>query len=465
MADWASSSTQSGPSYMNGQARGYLSAGSMSARWPVSQNNNLLSSAPPKLSAGCGGIDFYAGSLSFLKADMIVKKLQNVLQNSAGVAFQMALDTLCPKCATIMSNMEDLSNKLNAMSMDDCSTAKGVMTGVRDMSMNIAEGIRQDDVGSALELGLSNSYSDMKAAVPAVATLSDVNTWTTMNKGMSSTTIASMAGCPADIQKLFPADSNQYPISVLKVVANDMSLPAGYVNLLRGLVGDVKINSIIGGDVSLPIEYVGACPNSKNITIDDINTGNIWSRTETGICSVLPSADTNMITYVDVKMQAVMSALLTKSALSTADVSFVTAMPTSVLYGLRVAITTGQQLSLTPMLVKTAAAGLSMKAMRDLLARYEEIMSYMHQTGKLSNFSAECQLGKFQGELDTKLGKITENIDIVNRIMSESFQTSLQEFTTSYSMNNQLKNLDSQLKGEIARTFGASVAQRAMRTL
>ena len=465
MNDWigAKSTTGAGPSYLDGQARGYLSGGSYSARWPVSQNNNLISSTLPKLSAGCGGIDFYGGSLSFLKPDMLVKKLQNVMQNSAGVAFQMALDTLSPKIASIVSNMEDISNKLNAMSMDDCTAAKGLVTGVRSAAEDIAEGYRMGELGTGISEGLSDSYSAIKSAVPAVSTLADINNWTNTQKGKPPGTVAGLAGCPADLQKLFPSSDSQYPVSVLKVVGNQMSLPSGHIDLLRGLVGDIQINSITNS--SRPVNYVPPCSNNAKVEIKDISNASIEAKTEAGACSVLPATDTNLQKYVDGKMQAVMGSLLTKSALSATDVSFVTSMPTPVLYGMRVAVMTGQQASLTPMLVESAAAGLSMSTMRDLLARYEEILAYMNGVGRLTDSAADCRLGTFSKDLEAHVKEARANIVAVHSVVGNSYAQHLQEITSSFALNNQLKDLDKKLKENVARSFGASVAQRAMRSI
>lgn len=465
MNDWidAKSTTGAAPSYLDGQARGYLSGGSYSARWRVSQNNNLMSSSLPKLSAGCGGIDFFGGSLSFLKPDMLVQKLQNVMQNSAGVAFQMALDTLSPKIASIVANMEDLSNKLNAMSMDDCNAAKGLVTGVRSAAEDIAEGYRMGELSTGITEGLSDSYSAIKSQVPAVATLADLNNWTNTQKGQPAGKVAGLVGCPADIQSLFPADTSSYPVSVLKVIGDQMSIPSGHIDLLRGLAGDIKIHSIV--TASRPVTYEPPCSNNLKADIKDMTNAQLEVKTAAGTCSVLPAADTNLQKYVNEKMQAVMGNLITRNALSAPDLAFVSSMPTPVLYGVRVAVMTGQQASLTPMLVESAAAGLSMSTMKDLLARYEEILAYMNGAGRLADSASDCRLGTVSKDLEDKIGEARKNIVAVHEALWESYSAHLQEITTSFALNNQLKALDGQLKEKVARTFGASVAQRAMRSL
>lgn len=465
MNDWigAKSTKGAAPSYMEGQARGYLSGGSYSARWPVSQNNHLLSVAPPKLSAGCGGIDFFGGSLSFLKTDMLVQKLQNVMSNAAGVAFQMALDTLSPKIAAIVTNMEDLSNKLNSMSMDDCAAAKGVVTGVRSFAESVSEGYKMGELGTGITEGLSDSYTDIKRAVPAVATLADVNSWTTSQKGGTPGHVEAFKGCPADIKELFPSDNTKYPVSVLSLVGAKMALPATHLNLLRGLTGDIIINNVVTDGA--PVSYKQPCSPNSNFTIAEIISGDIETMNKDGVCTGLPASETNLKDHVGDKIQVIMSRLVTKTALGPTEVAFISSMSTPLLYGLRVAVMTGQQSSLTPMLVDTAAAGISMQAMKDLLTRYEEILVYMDQTKKFSDSKSDCRLSGIALGLDTNVELARANINKTYQVMGQSYQQALQEFTTSFALNNQLVSLNAQLKNNIARSFGASVAQRAMRSL
>ncbi|WP_224962468.1 conjugal transfer protein TraH [Geomonas subterranea] len=463
MNDWiGGKSTSSGPNYLDGQARGYLSGGSYSARWPVSQNNNLMSVQPPKLSAGCGGIDFYAGSISFLKPDMLVKKLQNVLQNSAGLAFQLALDTFSPKIASYVGMMEDISNKLNSLSMDDCTAAKGLVTGVRSAAEDIAEGYKMGEFQAGISQGLSDSYSAMKGSIPAVATLADVNNWTNLKKGQPAGTLSGLSGCPAGIQELFPAQADKYPVSVLELVGKQMALPTSHTDLLRGLAGDVIIGDMVSA--GLPVTYRAPCSMNHQFTLDDIISGSVETMDKNGVCTGLPGTDQTLKAYVGDKMQVIMTNLINKSALTATDVTFISGMPTPTLYGLRMAVMTGQQSSLTPLLVNTAAAGLSMKAMKDLMARYEEILAFMDQAKGLSDMGESCRLGAIQQDLAKNVMTARTNINAVYSTMNESYVTALNEFTSSFTMNSQLQALNEQLKSTISKNFGASVAQRMARS-
>ena len=79
--DWLANSTTSSPSYFEGQKRGYLSAGGFNARWKTS-SDYLVSVTPPRIKAGCGGIDAFWGGVSFLNPDYLVQKLEQIVQNA-----------------------------------------------------------------------------------------------------------------------------------------------------------------------------------------------------------------------------------------------------------------------------------------------------------------------------------------------------------------------------------------------
>ena len=78
-----------------GQRRGVITGGSLVARNGIT-NTNLVSFVPPSFSAGCGGIDLFAGSFSFINFNQFVQLLRNVAGNASGYAFQLAVGAMCP---------------------------------------------------------------------------------------------------------------------------------------------------------------------------------------------------------------------------------------------------------------------------------------------------------------------------------------------------------------------------------
>ena len=63
------------------------------ARTPI-RSVNVVSFDPPRFAAGCGGIDMYMGSFSFINGDQIVATLRAIGQNAKGLLFKMAIDVI-----------------------------------------------------------------------------------------------------------------------------------------------------------------------------------------------------------------------------------------------------------------------------------------------------------------------------------------------------------------------------------
>lgn len=83
----------------------------------------------PSMKAGCNGIDLAFGSISFLDKDQFVKFAEGILAAAPGVAFDLALKTLCPSCSETLKALEALANEINNMSLDSCAAATALVNG------------------------------------------------------------------------------------------------------------------------------------------------------------------------------------------------------------------------------------------------------------------------------------------------------------------------------------------------
>ena len=73
------------PAAWKGQAAGYLTGGNLFLRTPV-RNIQLISVTLPDVKSGCGGIDAYLGSFSFINSDQIKIMGKQILSNGLGYA-------------------------------------------------------------------------------------------------------------------------------------------------------------------------------------------------------------------------------------------------------------------------------------------------------------------------------------------------------------------------------------------
>src|SRR5689334_2814452 len=71
-----------------GQAMDLYTGGSLMMRTPA-KNYTLVNAQLPSLKAGCGGIDLFGGSFSFINKAQFVALLRNIGANAVGYAFKL----------------------------------------------------------------------------------------------------------------------------------------------------------------------------------------------------------------------------------------------------------------------------------------------------------------------------------------------------------------------------------------
>ncbi|MEK9497171.1 conjugal transfer protein TraH [Photorhabdus sp. P32] len=108
------------------QRRGVLAGGRFTTKTRIF-DENLVSFAPPSWKAGCGGVDLFGGSLSFINADQIVQLLRSVAANAKGYAFQLALDNVFPDGAKWIENFQKKVQALNQHLGNSCQLAQGLV--------------------------------------------------------------------------------------------------------------------------------------------------------------------------------------------------------------------------------------------------------------------------------------------------------------------------------------------------
>jgi conjugative transfer pilus assembly protein TraH len=118
-----------GPTAFQGQSAGYYSLGNVWTRFPQ-KTTNLANLQLPRARAGCGGIDIFAGSFSFINASEIVALLKAVANNAVGFAFSLAIDTVCPECSKIMQEFSQKAQLMNNLNINSCELAQGLVGGI-----------------------------------------------------------------------------------------------------------------------------------------------------------------------------------------------------------------------------------------------------------------------------------------------------------------------------------------------
>nr|WP_241390742.1 conjugal transfer pilus assembly protein TraH [Serratia proteamaculans]ULG15682.1 conjugal transfer protein TraH [Serratia proteamaculans] len=140
-----------------GQAAGYASGGSLYARTGVRQVQ-LVSMTLPDINAGCGGIDAYLGSFSFINGEQLQRFVKQIMSNSAGYFFDLALQTTVPELKDAKDFIQKMASDVNSMNMSSCQAAQGIVGGLFPRTQVYQSKICQDIAGQ------SNIFADWAAS-------------------------------------------------------------------------------------------------------------------------------------------------------------------------------------------------------------------------------------------------------------------------------------------------------------
>ncbi|MGO2243164.1 MULTISPECIES: conjugal transfer protein TraH [unclassified Halomonas] len=143
------------------QRRGVISGGGLRVRTPI-VTESLLNIQTPTLDGGCGGIDMFAGSASFISADQLIALFRNIASNAKAYAFHIALSTVFPEASAKIQDLQEVVQKLNALSMNSCEWAQGIVNagaGAIENSMGM------EFKGKAQSEGVIDGFFDSIASI------------------------------------------------------------------------------------------------------------------------------------------------------------------------------------------------------------------------------------------------------------------------------------------------------------
>ncbi len=152
---FASNTTQ--PGVWQGQAAGYAYGGSLYARTQV-KNIQLISMTLPDINAGCGGIDAYLGSFSFINGDQLQRFVKQIMSNAAGYFFDLALQATVPEIKTAKDFLQKMASDINSMNLSSCQVAQGIVGGLFPQTQVSQQKVCQDIAGE------SNIFADWAAS-------------------------------------------------------------------------------------------------------------------------------------------------------------------------------------------------------------------------------------------------------------------------------------------------------------
>jgi len=125
-ADLLANASVTGPGYYTSATRGVFMGGSTQLYVP-NDTVDLISIAPPTLSAGCGGISLFFGGFSFISGAQLEQLVTEVMQDALGYALQLGIRVLCPMCSDILGELQKLAADAAKASRSSCQLAASLI--------------------------------------------------------------------------------------------------------------------------------------------------------------------------------------------------------------------------------------------------------------------------------------------------------------------------------------------------
>jgi conjugative transfer pilus assembly protein TraH len=376
VSDWFSSSTTTSAGSYQSQQRGYYTLGSFQGRWRLG-NDYLVSATPPSYKVGCGGIDLFGGAFSYLDAEYLVEKLERIVQAAPAFAFNLALQEFCKPCVAAMEALEQITDQLNSMQINDCRMSQrlaAVMVNPGDESLDALK----SEVASTVSIGdglRKNTQSFMDAMRGANNTLPD-------------DTKVALDGCDSVFRETFANGSIIYSIS------NRMGL-SDYADTIRGVIGDVIVTPV-GNDYQ--IETPGPCARNDLIDAADFVSGQFERKSDTGVCT--PTGADAIVNIIENRLDGILDRMQSGTALTPADLAFIENSPLPVFAALRDAVIGGTAGNVVAQLREPLAVAFGHKMMDDLLrgiqAMTRKAQEINENATKDPDSSERCEPGLLQ---------------------------------------------------------------------
>ncbi len=457
--DWVDQKVYSGPSYIKGQQRGYYSGGSFSARWPV-KKDYLLTVQPPRIKAGCGGLDIFTGGISFMNFDYLVKKLERILQSAPAAAFDLALNVLCEPCSKAIKSIESIANGLNGMSLDECKASKAIAaytldkTGASDFLSGADEDNEElenyySDYLSAQ--GLQDSYQKTKEDIMGLGGASVPN----------ANAQALVVGCPDEVTAIFFRQGSMIANLNEKIGLNESR---EYIELVRGFIGDIELE--MAGPRGVVINSIPPCSGNKEKTVDNLLNGDVEARRlNDDQCVSVGDSKANFTEYVKQMIMDIASNYQNKTPLTAAQVAFINSNPLSISLVIKGAIASNNVEVIASNLADPTAKALAYRMMDDMYHR----IWFMVQRGQLIASNAQpkpgvpaetCRFEVIKPQID-KLTALGDKVDKTRESLRSSYFTALSEIESIYNLVEKFQKANVIITKDVTARFGNAVAQRA----
>ncbi|HHT0594802.1 TPA: conjugal transfer protein TraH [Legionella anisa] len=150
------------PAAFESQAAGFFGGGSLYARNQVRQYQ-LVQLDLPSYRAGCGGIDLFTGSMSFLSEQKLVDLGKSVMTNAGAYAVDVMLASTVPELKQVRDYLQQLEQMANHASINSCQLSQNMVGGIWPKTAESQQKICKDQAAMGKE-GLFSDYVKARMA-------------------------------------------------------------------------------------------------------------------------------------------------------------------------------------------------------------------------------------------------------------------------------------------------------------
>lgn len=149
---------------METQRRGGLTLGSVVMRNRIVKPN-VINVQAPSIRGGCGGLDVFGGSFSFINAAQLTSLLQSIASNALAYAFTLALEGVCPTCMQKIEKLAGWMNDLNKYMQDSCQAGKWLVnqTGLEEWHEGRMSDSKKKDTNAGVFADFFESYDQFRS--------------------------------------------------------------------------------------------------------------------------------------------------------------------------------------------------------------------------------------------------------------------------------------------------------------
>lgn len=386
------------------------------------------------------------GGMSFLSPEKIVAKLQKILQNSAGAAFDLALNTMCEPCAKTMKSMEAITDALNSLQLDDCKAGKVVAANFLSEIDPTNQALKK--AAAEKEFLVTKGLQDLPSKMDEI--------WRSKDNESTTPTSSMIAGCPPKYVELFGT-----PGSILESVALQAGYPKEHIDIIRGYIGDINVYQDSQGQL-IPL-YVPPCKENSVHNLNDFLQGEAYKKDTNWNCTKTTDAKANLLQWTLQTIIKVNDKMKNKEALLTDEAALLNKSPVPIFAALKASMSGGDPNATAVTLSDVIARAYAYNMMADMFNMYLktahiilEARSKMGQSQK-----ADCQIDLLNFQANTFIEKASEVKGMLDSLRAEYAKTA-KEVTMIQNLIMNFKRFEDIARERLSKHFGSSIANRAL---